>query len=189
MRNEIIIFENQGVRLEVNLKDETVWLNANQIAELFARDSKTIRKHINNSLEEECNDVVVAKFATTSQHGSIKDKTQTQMVNYYNLDVILSVGYRVKSKNGIAFRKWANSVLKDHLIKGYSVNQKRLDYLEKKVQLLDIASRIEDELTGDEAKEIIKVINSYDDALTLLIAQSNPKEKEILINLVLNFMV
>lgn len=96
MENEIIIFENQGVKLEVNMKDETVWLNAEQIAKLFDRDSKTIRKHINNALSEELsNEVVVAKFATTSAHGAIEGKTQTHMVDYYNLDMIISVGYRV----------------------------------------------------------------------------------------------
>lgn len=168
MKNEIIIFENQGVKLEVNMKDETVWLNANQISKLFGRDIKTIRKHINNSLEEECDSSVVAKFATTTQHGAIKNKTQTKLVNYYNLDVILSVGYRVKSKNGITFRKWANKVLKEHLIKGYSINQKRLEFLEKKVQLIDIANRIEEDINADEAKEIINVINEYNEALDLL---------------------
>ena len=100
MKNEIIIFENQKVKLEVNMRDETVWLNANQMAKLFGRDSKTIRKHINNALMEELSDeVVVAKFATTTQHGAIDGKIQTHMVDYYNLDMIISVGYRVKSQN------------------------------------------------------------------------------------------
>lgn len=122
-KNEIILFENQEVKLEVNMKDETVWLNAEQMAALFGRDSKTIRKHINNALKEELSDeVVVSKFATTSQHGAIEGKTQTHMVDYYNLDMIISVGYRVKSQNGVTFRKWANKVLKDYMIKGYAVN-------------------------------------------------------------------
>ena len=100
MKNEIIIFENQKVKLEVNMKDETVWLNANQMAKLFGRDSKTIRKHINNALMEELSDeVVVAKFETTTQHGAIDGKIQTHMVDYHNLDMIISVGYRVKSQN------------------------------------------------------------------------------------------
>ena len=100
MKNEIIIFENQKLKLEVNMKDETVWLNANQMAKLFGRDSKTIRKHINNALMEELSDeVVVAKFATTTQHGAIDGKIQTHMVDYYNLDMIISVGYRFKSQN------------------------------------------------------------------------------------------
>lgn len=163
MKNEIVLFENQNIKLEVNLQDETVWLNTKQIAELFDRDYKTIRKHINNALNEELqNEVVVAKFATTA-----KDNKNYQ-VEYYNLDVILSVGYRVKSNNGIIFRKWANKILKEHLIKGYTVNQERLNYLEKTIKLINIAGRIEEKLQGTEAQDIIKVINNYSNALTLL---------------------
>ena len=169
MKNEIIIFENQNVKLEVIMKDETVWLNREQIAKLFDRDIKTIGKHINNALKEELNyEEVVAKFATTTKHGAIEGKTQTHMVDYYNLDMIISVGYRVKSQNGVIFRKWANKVLKDYLLKGYAVNQKRLEYLEKTIKLIDIAGRIDTELKGTEAQEIIKVINSYSNALNLL---------------------
>ena len=169
MKNEIIIFENQEVKLEVNMKDETVWLNAEQIAKLFDRDYKTIRKHINNALKEElANDEVVAKFATTTKHGAIERKIQTHMVDYYNLDMIISVGYRVKSQNGVIFRKWATKVLKDYMIKGYAVNEKRLEYLEKTVKLIDIAGRIDHELKGTEAQDIIKVINNYSNALNLL---------------------
>ena len=115
MNNEIIRFVNGDLQLDVTVSpdNETVWLNRNQIAQLFGRDIKTIGKHINNALKEELsNEVVVAKFATTSQHGAIEGKTQTHMVEYYNLDMIISVGYRVKSKNGIIFRKWATSILK-----------------------------------------------------------------------------
>ncbi len=169
MKNEIILFENQNVKLEVNIKDETVWLNTEQIAQLFDRDSKTIRKHINNALHDELSNlVVVSKFANTTKHGAIGDKTQTHMINYYNLDMIISVGYRVKSKNGIIFRRWANQVLKDYLIKGYSINQKRLEYLEKTIKLIDIAGRIDQKLNGNEAQEIIKIINNYSNALNLL---------------------
>ena len=160
--NKIILFENQKVKLEVNMKDETVWLNANQLSKLFDRDSKTIRKHINNALNEELDDSVVAKFATTAKDG------KTYQVEYYNLDMIISVGYRVKSKNGIIFRKWATKVLKDYMIKGYAVNQKRLEYLEKTIKLINIAGRIDTELKGSEAGEIIKVINNYSSALNLL---------------------
>lgn len=160
--NKIILFENQKVKLEVNMKDETVWLNANQLSKLFDRDSKTIRKHINNALNEELDNSVVAKFATTA-----KD-CKTYQVEYYNLDMIISVGYRVKSKNGIIFRKWATKVLKDYMIKGYAVNQKRLEYLEKTIKLIDIAGRMDAELKGSEAWEIIKVINNYSSALNLL---------------------
>lgn len=166
MQNEITIFENQNIRLEVNVKDETVWLNTNQIAQLFDRDVKTIRKHINNALKEELNDeVTVAKFATVQIEGQRK---VTRNIEYYNLDMIISIGYRVKSNNGIIFRKWANKVLKDYLLKGYAVNQKRLDYLEKTVKLIDIASRIETEMKNNDAKEIIRVINNYANALNLL---------------------
>ena len=169
MNNEIILFENQNVKLEVNMQDETVWLNTEQMAKLFDRDYKTIRKHINNALIEELqNEEVVAKFANTTQHGAIEGKTQTHYVEYYNLDVIISVGYRVKSNNGVLFRKWANKVLKDYLIKGYAINSKRLEYLEKTVKLVDIASRIEQKLEGSEAQSIIRVINTYSTALNLL---------------------
>ena len=144
------------------MKDETLWLNANPRSELFDRDSKTIRKHINNALNEELDDSVVAKFATTAKDG------KTYQVEYYNLDMIISVGYRVKSKNGIIFRKWATKVLKDYMIKGYAVNQKRLEYLEKTIKLIDIAGRMDAELKGSEAWEIIKVINNYSSALSLL---------------------
>ncbi len=169
MNNEIIIFDNQKIRLEVNMKDETVWLNTEQLAELFDRDYKTIRKHINNALNEELKDeVVVAKFATTTKHGAIKGKTQSHDVDYYNLDMIISVGYRVKSQNGIIFRKWANKELKDYLIKGYAANEKRLEYLEKTVKLIDIVNRIDYDVDSSDYKEIIKVINSYSNALNLL---------------------
>ena len=163
-KNEIILFENQGVKLEVNVKDETVWLNREQIAKLFGRDIKTIGKHINNALKEELQDdnSVVAKFATTATDG------KTYQVEYYNLDMILSVGYRVKSKNGIVFRKWANKVLKDYMLKGYAVNQRRLEYLEKTIKLIDIANRIDDRLENDDAKEILKVIGEYSRALDML---------------------
>ena len=163
-KNEIILFENQGVKLEVNLKDETVWLNRQQLAELFDRDIKTIGKHINNSLNEELKDdnSVVAKFATTASDG------KTYNVEYYNLDVIISVGYRVKSENGVIFRRWANKILKDYMLKGYAVNQRRLEYLEKTVKLIDIANRIDERLQGDDAKEILKVIGGYSKALDLL---------------------
>ncbi len=162
MKNEIILFENQDVKLEVNMKDDTVWLNREQLAMLFDRDIKTIGKHINNALNEELDNSVVAKFATTAKDG------KTYQVEYYNLDMIISVGYRIKSQNGIIFRKWANKVLKDYLLKGYAVNQKRLEYLEKTIKLIDIAGRMDTELKAAEAKEIIKVINNYSNALNLL---------------------
>lgn len=161
MKNEIILFENQEVKLEVNMKDETVWLTQAQMAELFGKDRTVITKHINNIFSEE---ELEEKSNVQKMHFPNSDKP----VNFYNLDVIISVGYRVKSKNGIAFRRWANKVLKDYMIKGYAINQKRLEYLEKTVKLIDIASRIDEELKGNEAQEIIKVINNYSTALDLL---------------------
>ena len=162
MKNEIVLFENQNVKLEVNMKDETVWLSLDQMARLFDRDKSVISRHIKNALEEELDNSVVAKFATTARDG------KTYQVDHYNLDMIISVGYRVKSKNGIIFRKWATKVLKDYLLKGYAINQRRLEYLEKTIKLIDIAGRIDTDLKESEAQEIIKVINNYKDALNLL---------------------
>ena len=170
MKNEIVLFENQDVKLEVNMQDETVWLTQSQMAQLFDRDRTVITRHINNIFKSaELNkEEVCAKFAHTTEHGAIQGKTQTRELDYYNLDMIISVGYRVNSKKGIMFRKWATKVLKDYMIKGYAVNQKRLEYLEKAIKLIDIAGRIDTELKGSEAKEIIKVINNYSNALNLL---------------------
>lgn len=164
MKNEIIIFENQNVKLEVNMKDETVWLTVEQMAELFGRDSTTIRKHINKILEEELDKSTVAKFATVQKEGN---REVTRQIEYYNLDMIISVGYRVKSKNGIIFRKWATNILKDYMLKGYAINQKRLDYLEKTVKLINIATRSHE--TNDEnIKEVLNVINNFSKGLDIL---------------------
>ncbi|MBR2708072.1 MAG: virulence protein RhuM/Fic/DOC family protein [Bacilli bacterium] len=170
MKNEIIIFENQDVKLEVNMKDETVWLSLEQMSKLFDRDRTVIKRHINNVFKDNelDKDEVCAKFAHTTKHGAISNKTQTRELDYYNLDMIISVGYRVKSKNGVIFRKWATKILKDYMLKGYAINQKRLEYLEKTIKLIDIAGRIDREIKGSEAKEIIKVINTYSNALNLL---------------------
>ena len=165
MKNEIILFENQNVKLEVNMKDETVWLNTEQMSKLFDRDYKTIRKHIKNALIEDLDDTTVAKFATVQKEGK---REVTRNLDYYNLDMIISVGYRVNSKQGIIFRRWANKILKDYLIKGYAINSKRLEYLEKTVKLIDITSRIDDDISGRDVKEIINIINNYSNALNLL---------------------
>ena len=162
MKNEIILFENQNVKLEVNMKDETVWLSLDQMAKLFDRDKSVISRHIKNILEEELDDAVVANFATTAKDG------KKYQIDYYNLDMIISVGYRVKSKNGIIFRKWANKILKDYLLQGYALNKKRLEYLEKTIKLIDIANRIDEGLENKDAKEILKVIGNYSKALDLL---------------------
>lgn len=150
----------------MNLKDETVWLNRQQLAKLFDRDVKTIGKHINNALNEELENIpTVAKFETVQKEGK---RSITRNIEYYNLDMILSVGYRVKSNKGIVFRRWANEVLKKYMIKGYAVNQKRLEYLEKTIKLIDIANRIDERLEGNDAKGILKVIGEYSKALDLL---------------------
>ena len=147
------------------MKDETVWLSLDQMAKLFGRDKSVISRHIKNALEEELDISTVANFATVKNEGG---RNVTRNIDYYNLDMIISVGYRVKSQNGVIFRKWATKILKDYMIKGYAVNQKRLEYLEKTVKLIDIAGRIDTELKGNEAQEIIKVINNYSNALDLL---------------------
>jgi len=116
-------------------------------------------------LNEELDNSTVANFATVQKEGN---REVTRNIDYYNLDMIISIGYRVKSQNGIIFRKWANKILKNYMLKGYAVNQKRLEYLEKTIKLIDIAGRIDTELKGREAQDIIKVINNYSNALNLL---------------------
>ena len=125
---EIVMYQpDETIRLEVRMEGETVWLNRQQMASLFGRDVKTIGKHINNALKEELrNERVGAKFATTASDG------KTYQVEYYNLDMILSIGYRVKSDKGVKFRRWANQVLKEYLLRGYTVN-KRMELLEQRV--------------------------------------------------------
>ena len=164
-KNEIVIFETEdrSVILPVAVEQDTVWLNRNQMAELFDRDVKTIGKHINNALKEELNnEVVVAKFATTTSHGAIEGKTQTHMTEYYNLDVIISVGYRVKSKRGVEFRRWANSVLKQYILKGYAVNDNRIKQLGEVIRIM---KRTEESL---DSKQVLSVIEKYSEALDLL---------------------
>lgn len=165
--NEIIIFENQNVKLEVTMQDETVWLTTDQMSSLFNSTKRNIEMHIKNIYgENELEEMSTSKdFFQVQLEGTRQVKRNKKM---YNLDTIISVGYRVKSQNGIIFRRWANKILKDYLLKGYSVNQKRLDYLEKTVKLIDIANRIDERLEANDAKEILKVIGSYSKALDLL---------------------
>ena len=156
---EIVLFESEdkSISLSVPFENETVWLNRQQMASLFDRDVKTIGKHVNNAIEEELNDIsVVANFATTASDG------KTYNVEYYNLDVIISVGYRVKSKRGIEFRKWANSVLKQYILKGYAANEHRLEELR---QTLQIIRRTKNQL---DTNQILSVIEQYTAALDLL---------------------
>ena len=161
MNNDIVIFKNGELEVSVSEDKETVWLSLDQRAELFSRDKSTISRHIRNLFNEGELDKnsVVAKFATTASDG------KTYQVDYFNLDVIISVGYRVKSKRGVQFRIWATSILKDYMIKGYAVNQKRLEALDRtvKIQSKIIASTLE----LDE-KEVLNVVETYADALSML---------------------
>lgn len=159
-KTEIVLFETEDKKLSfpVEVKGETVWLNRNQMAELFDRDVKTIGKHINNALKEElCDeDSVVANFATTATDGKM------YQVEHYNLDVIISVGYRVKSNRGVEFRRWANSVLKQYILQGYTINQKRIKQLGEVIRIM---KRTENEL---DSKQILSVIERYNNTLDLL---------------------
>ena len=175
-KNEIILFKNQDLRLEVNVKDETVWLTQKQMAKLFDKDQNTINDHINNIFKEGELDETTSTGISGKSNGGRKPKI-------YNLDVIISVGYRVRSKNGTIFRQWANKVLKDYMIKGYAVNQRRLEYLEKTIKLIDIANRIDEKLENNDAREILKVIGEYSKALDLLDAYDHKTVKKIKGNL------
>lgn len=164
-KKELVIFEtaDNAIKLDVPIEGETVWLNRQQMAELFDRDVKTIGKHINNALREELDgQEVVAKFATTYPHGAIEGKTQTHLTEYYNLDVIISVGYRVKSKRGVEFRKWANSILKQYILRGYAVNHNRIAQLGEVIQIM---KRTQNSL---DSKQVLNVIQKYSEALELL---------------------
>ena len=166
--SEIVFFETKDreVKLPVAVDRNDVWLNRQQMADLFDRDIKTIGKHINNALKEELADqVVVAKFATTTQHGAIEGKTQTHLTEFYNLDMIISVGYRVKSQRGVEFRHWANSVLKQYIMDGYVVNEKRLLALQKTVE---IQTKMLANTMEVESEEVLKAVNLYTEALQLL---------------------
>ena len=165
MENKIVIYkdESNAIQLEVKMDGDMLWLTRGQLATLFGRDYKTISKHINNALKEELADeVVVAKFATTTPHGAIDGETQTHMRDFYNLDVIISVGYRVKSKRGIEFRKWANSVLKQYILQGYAVNHNRIAQLG---EVIKIMKRTQNEL---DSQQVLNVIQKYSKALELL---------------------
>lgn len=159
-KNEIVLFEtkDKAISLPVKVEDETVWLNRSQMAELFGRDVKTIGKHIHNAFKEELEDTnsVVANFATTAADG------KTYQVEYYSLDMIISVGYRVKSKRGVEFRKWASGVLKDYIIKGYAVNNNRINQLGDVIQIM---KRTQNSLDG---QQVLSVIEKYSEALELL---------------------
>ena len=156
-KNEIIIFETEDkmITIPVAVDNETVWLTANQMSVLFDRDEKTIRKHINNVfLEEE-----VDKNNNTQK---MRVDGVKQLVPFYTLDVIISVGYRVKSKRGVEFRRWANSVLKQYILKGYAVNDNRIRQLGEVIRIM---KRTENEL---DSRQVLSVIEKYSSALDLL---------------------
>ena len=155
--NEIVIFETEDkqIKLPVNVENETVWLSANQMAVLFGRDEKTIRKHINHVFSE--NEVEKNNNTQKMRVDGVK-----QSVPFYTLDVIISVGYRVKSKRGVEFRRWANSVLKQYILKGYAVNDNRIKQLGEVIRIM---KGIEDDLDG---RQVLSVIEKYSNALDLL---------------------
>ena len=158
--NEIVLFETKDkeISLTVAVDNETVWLSANQMASLFERDEKTIRKHINNIFSEE-------ELTKENNTHKLRVEGVKQTVPFYTLDVIISVGYRVKSKRGIEFRQWANSVLKKYIIDGYAINEKRLAALKKTVE---IQNKMLANALNVEESEVLKAVNLYTEALTLL---------------------
>ena len=173
--NKIVIYkdENNAIQLDVKMDGDMIWLTRQQLATLFGRDYKTISKHINNALKEElANEVVVAKFANTTQHGAIEGKTQTHELEYFNLEMVTSVGYRVKSNRGVQFRKWANKILKDYLIKGYSVNQRihkeQIGELRQLVGMLGRTIQNQPLMTDDETSALFEVVTDYTYALDTL---------------------
>jgi prophage maintenance system killer protein len=173
--NQIIIYQTEDgqTQVDVRMENDMIWLTRQQIADLFGRDYKTISKHINNALKEELADsVVVAKFANTTCHGAIEGKTQTHDIDYFNLEVITSVGYRVKSKRGVQFRQWANRVLKQYLIKGYAVNERvRKEQIGELRQLVGMLGRtIQNQplLSNDETNALFQVVTDYTYALDTL---------------------
>ncbi len=175
MNNQIIIYQTEDgqTQIDVRMENDMIWLTRQQIAVLFGRDYKTISKHINNALKEELADsVVVAKIANTTQHGAIEGKTQTHEIDYFNLEVITSVGYRVKSKRGVQFRQWANKVLKQYLIKGYAVNERmrkeQIGELRQLVGMLGRTIQSQPLLSNDETNALFEVVTDYTYALDTL---------------------
>lgn len=167
MNNSIEIYHSQdgSVQLNVKLENETVWLSANQMAMLFDRDAKTIRKHINNVFAD-------GELAKESNTQKMRVANSDKPVPFYNLDVIISVGYRVKSRQGVQFRQWATSVLKQYLIKGYVVNQQikldRYNELKDVVRLMSRSIALQDKVTTDEYSGLFNVISDYVYALDTL---------------------
>ena len=173
--NKIVIYkdENNAIQLDVKLDNGMIWVTRQQLATLFGRDYKTISKHINNALKEELADeVVVAKFANTTQHGAIEGKTQTHEIEYFNLEMVTSVGYRVKSNRGVQFRKWANRVLKDYLVKGYAINDRirreQISELRQLVQMVGRTIQTQQLEKNDENQALFDIVVDYTYALDTL---------------------
>ncbi len=173
--NQIEIYRSADGNIELNVKleNDTVWLTQSQMAELFGRDRSVITRHINNCFKEGELDssLVCAKFAHTKKYGRREGFEQVVETAYYNLDVIISVGYRVKSIQGTRFRQWANSILKQYLIKGYAINQKRLDHyddLKSVVNLMSRAITLQQNVTAGEYEGLFSVIGDYVYALDTL---------------------
>ena len=213
MKNEIVLFTDGDVNIEVqiNPEQETVWLTQKQMEVLFDVKHATVSEHISNILASGELDETSVGFSDRSTGG--------RKPKIYNLDMILSVGYRVNSKRGIAFRKWANNVLKQFILKGYAINEKRLQALKKTV---DIQSRMLADALDIEEKDVLRVVNEYTDgckriaaslflefldknnalflngekrlsdgtlvAITLMIAESKPDEKDVMVKLVMNLL-
>jgi len=166
--DEIVLYQSPdgSVRLDVRLEKETIWLSLNQMAALFERDKSVISRHLRNVFREGELDraSTVAFFATVQDEGG---RQVTRQVEYYNLDAILSVGYRVNSKRGTQFRIWATQVLRDHILKGYTVNARRLEELQQAIRVVSaLADRRS--LTGDEATGLLRVVRDYAFALNVL---------------------
>lgn len=175
-KGEIILYQTADGRtsIDVKLENDTVWLTQAQMAVLFDKDKRTISEHITNIFKEGelTREVVIRKFRTTTPHGAIQGKTQTHEVVFYNLDVIISVGYRVKSQRGTQFRIWANSVLKDYLIKGYAVKndlvQQKYDDLKALVDVMGRTMGYLDSPANDQIRSIFDVVKDYTYALDTL---------------------
>ena len=174
--NKIVIYQTEDgqTQIDVRLENETVWLTQAQMAELFQKDRTVITRHINNVFKEGEleREEVCAKFAHTTRHGALEGKQQTQEIVLYNLDVIISVGYRVKSKRGTAFRIWARKVLKDYLVKGYAVNERihheQIGELRQLVGMLGRTIQNQSVISTDETAALFKVVTDYTYALDTL---------------------
>ena len=176
LNNKIVIYQTADgqTSIDVKLENETVWLSQAQMAELFQKDRTVIGRHINNIFKEGELDkeMVCAKFAHTTRHGAIADKEQEKELTLYSLDVIISVGYRVKSQRGTQFRIWANRILKDYLVKGYAVNkaltEQRYTELKQLVSVLGRTVKAQEALTTDDALSLVSVVSDYTYALDTL---------------------